>query len=195
MLRFCVTFFLLTFSFQSFSFQKSSSINSKTAWSEPQLVSDNDISCGPLLTDAKKKFYSKASWQSSYNSANAIPILNWKKLGGTELNELNAYDKNLFLTNFSHARCGGRCDRTQALVSKLPLSTKSRAELSEFAKTAPPPMSYEYTLALSNEKVPYLFVVGQYAPYLNNLYIYRLTPDIKWEAACQINLQITTPSL
>ncbi|WP_435274051.1 ankyrin repeat domain-containing protein [Psychrobium sp. nBUS_13] len=194
MLRFCVTFFLLAFSLQSFSFKKSYSINSKTAWSEPQLVLDNDISCAALLTDAKLKFYSKASWQTNYSSANTIPILNWKKLGGTELEELNAYDKNLFLTHFNHTRCGGACDRTQALVSKLPLSTTSRAELSEMAKTAPPAMSYEYTLALSNEKVPYLFVVGQYASYLNNLYVYRLTPDIKWEAACQINLHITTPS-
>lgn len=196
MLRILLCVYLVIFSNQSLSVQKNTSINVNTAWFTPILLQDNDITCKSLLDDAKLKFYTDSAWGAVYGvQGHGFPktgtILDWQILGGNSLTKLHAYNKDFYLHNFRHSGCGGACERNQSLISETPLQVGSWAELSKKAESSPPAMSYGYTYAQSKNKIPYMFVLGQYTEFKNKLFVYRLSSEAKWLSACEISLSAT----
>lgn len=171
------------------------SISPETAWFKPQLKESNDAICDGLLADATDKFFSVMPDSEFYDfyklkNRGVHSIQNLKLLGGQEVSELQAYGTTFYLHSYRHPGCGGACEAYQSLVSPTPYSADAdRSFLSKQAALAPPADSYDYLIAQSETKIPYLLVSGDYGTAKHTLKTYKLSEQGQWKAACVISFK------
>lgn len=171
------------------------SISPEMAWFKPQLIENNDAICDSLLADATDKFFSEVPDSEFYSfyklrGRGVHNIKGLKLLGGQEVSELQAYGTTFYLHSYRHPGCGGACEAYQSLVSPTPFSADAdRSFLSKQAALAPPADSYDYLVAQSETKIPYLLVSGDYGTAKHTLKTYRLSEQGQWKAACVISFK------
>lgn len=171
------------------------SISPATAWFKPQLIENNDAICRSLLADATDKFFSVMPISEFYNfhklkNRGAHSIQNLTLLGGQEVSELQAYGTTFYLHSYRHPGCGGVCEAYQSLVSSTPFPADAdRSFLSKQAALAPPADSYDFLLAQSETKTPYLLVSGDYGSAKHTLKTYKLSEQGQWKSACVISFK------
>lgn len=171
------------------------SISPEAAWFKPHLIENNGAICESLLADATDKFFSVMPDSEFYDfhalkNRGVRSIKSLKLLGGQEIVELQAYEKTFYLHSYRHPGCGGACEAYQSLVSPISFATDNDySALSKQAELAPPADSYDYLIAQSETKIPYLLVLGIYGSAKHTLKAYKLSKQGQWKSACVISFK------